>query len=88
MRNRLKKYVEYLDEELDEWEDETYGDPLPVILLVCANLTDLIYAKRRTRGLMADILDYGDEDWPSIWFITIDKLREFGVIAKEIWEEA
>src|SRR3990167_5046290 len=76
LRNRLKQYVTYLDEELGEWEDETYGDPLPIILLVCATLTDLIYAKRKTRGLMADIWDYDDEQRPHIWFTTIDKLRE------------
>ncbi|MCA9343223.1 replication-relaxation family protein [Candidatus Saccharibacteria bacterium] len=87
LRNRLKKYVEYLDEEMDEWDEQTYGDPKPAILLVCATLTDLIYAKRRTKGLMADIWEYEDEDRPGIRFITIDKLKEHGIPA-EIWEEA
>ncbi len=87
LRNRLKQYVTYLDEELGEWEQETYGDPEPVILLVCATLTDLIYSKRRTRGLIADIWDYDDEDRPHIRFTTISKLRESGVLG-EIWEGA
>ena len=87
LRNRLKKYVEYLDEEMDEWEEQTYGDPQPTISLICATLTDLIYAKRRTRGLMADIWEYEDEDRPRISFTTIQKLKESGVIAEEIWEE-
>lgn len=85
LRNRLKKYVEYLDEELDEWGEQTYGDPRPTILLVCATLTDLIYTKRRTRGLMADIWEYDDNDRPHIRFTTIDKLKERGITA-EIWE--
>jgi len=88
LRNRLKKYVQYLDEEMGEWEKKTYGDPLPTILLVCATLTDLIYSKRRTRGLMADIWEYEDEDRPHVRFTTIDKLKQRGILAEEIWEEA
>lgn len=89
LRNRLKKCVEYLDEEMGEWRTETYDeDPLPTILLVCATLTDLIYTKRRIRGLMAEIWEYDDEDRPHIRFTTIEKLRERGVLAGEIWEEA
>jgi hypothetical protein len=88
LRNRLKKYVEYLDEETDEWEAGTYGDPLPTILLVCANLSDLIYAKRRTRSLLADIWDYDDEERPHLQFTTVDKLKKFAVTTKQIWEAA
>ncbi len=87
LRNRLNKYVEYLDQELDEWDAQTNGDPPPIILLVCATLTDLIYAKRRTRGLLEDIWDYDEMDRPHIRFTTTAKLREFGVLG-EIWEEA
>ena len=88
LRNRLKKYVEYLDEEMDEWEQMTYGDPLPVILLVCASLTDLIYAKRRTRGLLAEIWEHEDNERPHLRFTTADKLKQFGVTTEQIWEEA
>lgn len=88
LRHRLKQYVTYLDEETDEWEQGTFGDPLPTVLLVCANLTDLIYAKRRTRGLLADIWDIDDEDRPNILFTTVEKLRKHGVLTKEIWEKA
>lgn len=88
LRNKLKKYVQYLEEELDEWDEQTGEDPRPTLLLVCATLTDLIYAKRRTRGLMADIWEYDDEDRPHIRFSTIEKLKEHGVLAGEIWEEA
>ncbi|MCA9343311.1 hypothetical protein KC950_04895, partial [Candidatus Saccharibacteria bacterium] len=73
--------------EMDEWEEQTYGDPQPTISLVCATLTDLIYAKRRARGLMADIWEYEDEDRPHIRFTTIEKLKMHGVLAEDIWEE-
>jgi len=87
LRHRLGKYVQYLDEELGDWEQKTYGDPAPTILLVCATLTDLIYAKRRTRGLMNDIWDFDDEDRPHVRLTTTTKLKEHGVLAEEIWEE-
>ena len=87
LRNRLKKYVEYFDEEMADWKRETYDDPLPIVLLVCSSTTDLIYAKRRTRGLVAEIWDRSDEDRPRIRFTTIEKLKEQGVLGR-IWEEA
>ena len=87
LRNKLKKYVEYLEEELDERDEQT-GDARPAILLVCASLTDLIYAKRRTRGLMADIWEYDDEERPQVRFTTIEKLKDKGVLAEKIWETA
>lgn len=87
LRNRLKKYVEFADEETGTWTEKMYDDPFPTILLVCASTTDLIYAKRRTRGLLADIWEYEDEDRPHIRFTTIEKLRLHGVVG-EIWEEA
>jgi len=88
LRNRLKKYVQYLDEELAEWDTGTCGDPPPTVLLICATLTDLIYAKRRTRGLLAEIWEHEDEDRPHIQFTTTEKLTEHGVLNQKIWEEA
>ena len=87
LRNKLKKYVQYLEEELDEWDEQTGEDPRPTLLLVCATFTDLIYAKRRTRGLMADIWAYDDEDRPRVRFTTAEKLRISGVLAEDIWGE-
>lgn len=86
LRNRLKKYVEFIDEEADSWED-TVEEPFPAILFVCATLTDLIYAKRQTRGLLADMWEHEDEDRPDIRFTTVDSLKERGFTA-EIWEDA
>lgn len=87
IKKRLSNYVEYLDDG-DEWEKGTDGDEQPVILLVCPLLSDLIYAKRRTRGLVADEWDYDSENRPHIRFTTTDKLKEQGIMTKEIWEEA
>ncbi len=88
MKKRLTDYIKFFDEEDDYWENGTDGNPLPIILLVCPRTSDLIYAKRRTRGLMAEIWEYDDEDRPSIRFTTVDKLKEQGVTAQEIWEKA
>ncbi len=87
IKKRLKNYVEYLDEESAEWTKNTGDKDLPVILLVCSRTSDLIYAKRRTRGLIADIWEKEDEGRPYIRFTTIEKLKEHGVMGK-IWEEA
>lgn len=86
LRYRLKQYVTFMDEELGIWADETLSDPKPIILLVCARITDLIYAKRRTRGLISEIWDRDDEDRPDIRFTTIEKLKEHGILG-EIWEK-
>ena len=87
IKKRLSNYVEYLDD--GEWQSETGDDKPPIVLLVCPRITDLIYAKRRTRGLLADIQDSDtdEEDRLHIRFATTEKLKEFGVTGK-IWEEA
>ena len=89
IKKRLANYVQYLDEEAEEWKSETDTEKLPIILLVCPCLSDVIYAKRRTRGLIADIWEYDDEGRKDIHirFTTADKLKEYGVTG-EIWEEA
>lgn len=89
MKKRLKDYVQYLDEEDEEWKEQTETDKLPILLLVCPRTTDLIYAKRRTRALLADAWEYKaeDEPRPKIRFTTMEKLRAYGVTG-EIWEEA
>jgi hypothetical protein len=77
MRYRLKKYVTYLED--GEWEGD---DPAPIILLVCSNITDLIYAKRSTKKLIEDTY----EDDLHIRFTTTELLHKEGVTAK-LWEE-
>lgn len=74
---RLKKYVTYLNDQ--EWEGD---EPEPIILLVCPTITDLIYAKRKTKKLIEDTY----EDDLHIRFTTTALLQEHGVTA-QLWEE-
>jgi hypothetical protein len=76
------RVVQYLED--GEWEGD---DPEPIILLVCPRTTDLIYAKRRTRGLLADVYDDDERRAMHIRFATVEKLKEHGV-TEGIWEEA
>lgn len=83
IRNRIKQYVSFLTE--GDWE-AARDDPLPIVLLICPRVTDLIYAKRRTRRLLADLWDE-DKENVHIRFSTVDKVMELGATSK-IWEEA
>lgn len=87
MKKRLSDYITYLDDEAATWQEETDTEKPPIVLFVCPKTGDLIYAKRRTRGLLADIWEHDDEDRPHIRFTTIDKLKQSGVLSEEIWEE-
>lgn len=90
MKKRLGDYVKYLDDEGSEWQEQTNTEKLPIVLFVCPRTTDLIYAKRRIRKLIADAWEWKDEDEgrPRIGFTTVDKLKQSGVFAGEIWEKA
>lgn len=90
MKKRLSDYVKFLDDGGDDWKEQTDTEKLPVILIVCPRTTDLIYAKRRTRKLIADAWYWEDDDVerPRMRFTTIEKIREHGMLAREIWEEA
>jgi hypothetical protein len=90
MKKRLGDYVKYLDDEDYEWKEQTDTEKLPILLFVCPRTTDLIYAKRRTRKLIADAWEYKDDDEerPRVRFTTTEKLKQSGVLAKEIWEQA
>lgn len=90
MKKRLGDYVKYLDDEGSEWQEETNTEKLPIVLFVCPRTTDLIYAKRRTRKLIADAWEWKGEDEarPRIAFTTADKLKRSDVFDRQIWEEA
>ena len=90
MKKRLSDYVKFLDDEGDEWKDQTDTDKLPVILIVCPRTTDLIYAKRRTRKLIADAWYWESDDVekPRMRFTTTEKIQKRGILSKEIWEQA
>jgi len=90
MKKRLGDYVKFLDDEGDEWQEQTNTEKLPVILFVCPRMSDLIYAKRRTRKLVADAWYWEDDDTekPRVRFTTVEKLKQSGLLAREIWEQA
>jgi hypothetical protein len=90
MKKRLGDYVKFLDDEGDTWQEQTDTEKLPVILFVCPRMSDLIYAKRRTRKLVADAWYWEDEDAekPRVRFTTVEKLKEYGLLAGEIREQA
>lgn len=90
MKKRLENYVKYLDDEDYTWQEETDTDKLPIVLFVCPRTSDLIYAKRRTRGLIAKAWEWedGDAERPRMWFTTVERLKEGGILDKEIWEQA
>lgn len=84
IKKRLGNYVEFIDQ--GEWESETGDANPPIILLACQKTSDLIYAKRRTKGLLAEQWDYSDKDRPQIRFATVAQLKAYGVTGK-IWEQ-
>jgi hypothetical protein len=88
MKKRLGDYVKFLDDEGDERQEQTDTEKLPILLFVCPRMTDLIYAKRRARKLVADAWYWEDDEVerPRIRFTTIDKLKQSGLLA--IWEQA
>ena len=90
MKKCLADYVQFLDEEGDSWQEQTGTKQLPVVLFVCPRTSDLIYAKRRTRKLVADAWYWEDDDVekPRMRFTTTDKLRQSGILDKKIWEQA
>lgn len=88
MKKRLGDYVKFLDDEGDTWREQTNTEKLPIILFVCPRTSDLIYAKRRTRKLIADAWYWEDEEVekPRVRFTTGEKLKQSGLLSKEIWE--
>jgi hypothetical protein len=88
MKKQLSDYVTYLDDEAEEWQEQTDTDKPPTILFVFPRTSDLIYAKRRIKGLLADIWDRGDEDRPHVRLTTMDKLKTNGLLAGQVWEQA
>jgi hypothetical protein len=77
LRKRLKDYVDYLATDWDE------NKRRPVALLICPNVADLLYVKRRLKKLL-------EEDWPDeelhFRITTLNKVRASGV-GSMIWEE-
>jgi hypothetical protein len=86
MKQRLKQYVTFLTE--GDWEAAREDDdPMPTILLICPRTSDLIYAKRLTRGILGELYD-DERKKIHIRFAAMQNLRTRGVMAPEIWDEA
>jgi hypothetical protein len=76
VRRRLKNYIEYL--EGSDWQSETDEDePTPIALFVRPTKAGLIYCKRAIKRLLEDVWDAEDV---RMWFTTVEKIREFGVM--------
>lgn len=90
MKKRLSDYVQFLDDEGDTWKEQTDTDKLPVILIVCPRTSDLIYAKRRTRKLIADAWywEADDVEKPRMRFTTMERIKAHGMLDKGVWEQA
>lgn len=90
MKKCLSDYVKLLDEEGDDWQEQTSTERLPIVLFVCPRMSDLIYAKRRTRKLIADAWYWEDDgaERPRVRFTTVDSLKQHGLLNKGIWEQA
>ncbi len=80
IRKRIKNFIELYNGY--EWDN--VEKTFPTIMIICPNLSTLIYAKRMTRAL------WKDEDEPKdlhIQFATIEKVKEYGV-TDNVWEAA
>jgi hypothetical protein len=83
IKKRIKDYVEYLAS--GEWQDETEYDELPITLIACPTVADLMYAKLRAKKEVEDN-DLDEDERSHIRFATIEKIKQLGVTAR-VWEE-
>jgi len=84
VKRRLKLYVDFLDYELAKWQEKSGEKKRPTVLFICPSLSDLLYAKRRTRKLLRDI---PHKDDLHLKFETLDTVKALGFINAK-WEEA
>jgi len=90
VKKKLKSYIEFLDS--DEWEEaqqksSKLSDELPIILIACPALRDMIYAKRYIRQQLTNIWDDSIPEDVKLRVSTMDKIRTKGMTAV-IWEQA
>lgn len=83
VKKKLKDYVDFLDS--DEWEQGTGDGALPIVLVACPTLAELIYAKRYTRKQLEDIGQEDNEDF-CIRLATTEQIKKLGV-TERIWEQ-
>lgn len=86
VKKKLKGYVEYFDsEEPEEWQKQFSQDELPIILIACPTLAELIYAKRYAKKQFEEYELHERED-VRIRFATIQQVKRQGVTGL-IWED-
>lgn len=68
-----------------DWQDEIGHNEQLIVLIACPTVADLLYAKRRAKKEIEDN-DLDADEASRIRFATIEKIKQFGVVAK-IWEE-
>lgn len=86
VKKKLKEYVEYFDSgEPEEWQQQSGQDELPIILIACPTLAELIYAKRYAKKQFEEYELHERED-VRIRFATIQQVKRRGVTGL-IWED-
>jgi hypothetical protein len=83
VKKKLRDYVDYLDSE--EWDQQESDEAMPIILIACPTIAELIYAKRHARKLLDDY-ELQDREGVQIRFATTEKIRRHGLTGL-IWEE-
>ena len=82
VKKKLKAYAEYFDD--DEWEQYKGDEELPIVLIACPTLAELIYAKRYTKKQLEEH-ELRDREDVRIRFATTDKIKRLGMTGL-IWE--
>jgi len=83
VKKRLKDYVEYFDD--NEWEQHKGDEELPIVLIACPTLAELIYAKRYIKKQLKEH-ELQDREDVRIRFATLNQVKRQGVTGL-IWEE-
>jgi len=82
VKKKLKAYVEYFDD--DEWEQYKGDEELPIVLIACPTLPELIYAKRYTKKQLEEH-ELEDREDVRIRFATTEQVKRQGATGL-IWE--
>lgn len=86
VKKKLKEYVEYFDsDEPEEWQQQSGQDELPIVLIVCPTLAELIYTKRYAKKQLEEY-ELNEREDVDIRFATIQQVKRQGVTGL-IWED-